>query len=170
MNFDYITSDVNQTVNDINYEKSQLFRSERFETIYNEWINESNIKSQRKIAKQYNFSSSIFNDRIKSATSWIERAQNLQRIWFEKKTILIEIIERLQSWNWFVRILHVRFMIEQLLVTKNDKNSFDKYNFLLFNSIFNVSTNLNWVHKFMTRHKHFVSKFVSSLNKWYEHR
>ena len=56
-------------------------------------------------------------------------------------------------------------MVEQLLVARGDRNSFDKYNSLLFSSVFNVSTGLNWVHKFMARHKHLVSKFVPPLNK-----
>ena len=165
MDSDHTTSDVKQAVDDISYEKPQLSRSERIETTYNEWMSESNIKSQRKIAKQYDFSSSTLNDRIKGANSWAERAQKLQRIWPEEKTIMIETIERLQSWNWFARVQHVRFMAEQLLIARDDRDSLDKYHSLLSSSIVNASTNINWIHKFMTRHKHLISKYVSPLNK-----
>ncbi|KAG7006901.1 hypothetical protein G7Y79_00012g032370 [Physcia stellaris] len=149
MDSDYITSDVNQAVDDISYEGPQLSRSERLEAAYNEWISESNIKSQRKIARQYGLSSSTLNDRIKGANSWAERAQKLQRIWPEEEAVMVKTIERLQSWGWPARVQHVRFMAEQLLIARGDKNPLG----------------LNWVHKFMARHKHLVSKFVPPLDK-----
>ena len=72
--------DVVQAIVDINYEESQLFRSERIEIVYKKWMSEKNDKSQRKIARQYDFSSSTLNDRINDDASQTERNQNQQRV------------------------------------------------------------------------------------------
>ena len=121
-------TDVMQTIDDINYEESQLFRNERIEIVYKKWMSEKNDKSQRKIARQYDFSSSTLNDRINDDVSQTERNQNQQHVWSSKEAIIVEIIKRLQVWNWFARIQHVRFMIEQLFEAKDDTNSLNKRN------------------------------------------
>lgn len=88
-------------------------------------------------------------ERINRSTSSTLRHQREQILVPQEETVLVDWILRLQAWGWPARVEQMRRMAQDLLTSRGSTHQLD----------------VNWVQKFLSRHKNLRTIYTPPLVK-----
>ena len=105
--------------------------------------------SVRKIARKHGIIHSTLTRRLAETKTHKEAALLQQRLLPEEESALVDWTIQMEAWGWPPRVTQLRFMALEMLIKRDDRNDLG----------------INWVSKFLSRHKELDTVFCQALDK-----